>query len=400
MRVLLVHNRDSSGFPSGTNGVVDDEVAWLVDAGISVDRFEVSNDEVKDGGPREKALAAVNAPWSFPAAARLRAHLRNHPRPDVVHVHNVFPLLSPSVTAAVHRAGIPIVWTVHNYRLTCAAGTHYRDGHRCDECQRGIPRVAGIRLGCYDSSRAATAVVTPAIVGFRQQARRYLVAAPVSRFVADYLLELGMPPERVFVKYGGVADIDIPTIRPSASNRYVFVGRLGAEKGAFELVAAFRRLRAPEAELIIIGNGVIEDELRRQAAGDERVRFLGLLPREEAMAEMATARAVMLPSLWEEPFPRTAVEALSLGRPLIATGLGGLRETVGDDNGWLTGPSIEGLAAALAESWMLDDDALDDRGARSRQRYDVSFTPEITTRELIAVYERAIHALPYSSEDA
>src|SRR4051794_10311597 len=208
MRVLLVHNRYSSLVPSGENGVVDDEATWLAEAGVDVDRFEVSNDDAMAASVGRRVATGLLAAWSPPAARRFREHLRAS-RPDVVHVHNVFPLLSGSVVSAAAREKLPVAWTVHNYRLTCVAGTHFRDGRPCHDCAHGVPRAAGIRYGCYADSSLASAAVTAGAVAFARRARSHATAVPVSRFVAEWLITQGFEPGQVRVKYGAVADPDV-----------------------------------------------------------------------------------------------------------------------------------------------------------------------------------------------
>ena len=389
MRVLLVHNRYSSAVPSGENTVVEDEATWLAEAGVDVERFEVSNDDVRDAGAVAHIAAGALAVWSPPAARRVRERLRRA-RPDIVHVHNVFPLLSGSVVRAAARERLPVAWTVHNYRLTCVAGTHYRDGRLCQDCSHGVPRAAGVRHRCYAGSAMASAALTGGVLAFGAQVRHNVTAVPVSQYVAEWLVTRGFDRDRVRVKYGAVADPTVERAPASTSRTIVFVGRLGEEKGIRLLLDAFARCDVADAELLVIGNGDLEDEVHAAAARDPRVRGTGLLRRDDVLAAVARSRAVVLPSTWHEPFPRSAVEALSLGRPVITTGLGGLAETVDSTNGWLTGVDAANLSRAISAALAESPTAIDRRGEASRARYEAQFTPGATTSQLVEIYEQSI----------
>ena len=178
MRVLVVHNRYSATTPSGENVVVEKEVAWLREAGVEVATHEVSNDDVLGRGLGVTLRAAAETPWSPRAADRFAAAVRDS-RPDLVHVHNLFPLLTASVPARARRAGLPVVWTAHNLRLVCVEGTHFRAGHDCTECRPGW-RVPGIVHGCYRGSVPGSALVTVATSLFRRLARRQVTAVATS----------------------------------------------------------------------------------------------------------------------------------------------------------------------------------------------------------------------------
>jgi glycosyltransferase involved in cell wall biosynthesis len=391
MRVLVVHNRYSSRVPSGENGMVDDEVRWLASAGVDVDRFEASNDTVVNAGAARKLTAGLNTMWSPGAAKKLRGHIERA-RPDLVHFHNVFPLLSPSVLSSVHAAGLPAVWTVHNYRLGCIAGTHFRDGRLCYDCTHGIPRIAGVAGSCYSDSQAASAVLTPAVLAFRSIARRFTLAITVSGFVRDWLVAQGFDPERVAVNHGAVVDPGAVGPPPSSSKRLVFVGRLSEEKGVRLLLDAFASVTDPAAQLHVIGSGDLQAAVDAAALADHRISRQGQVGRDTVIAEMARARAVVVPSLWNETFGRTAVEAMSLGRPVITTGRGGLAEVVDPGSGWRSNTQVEALASTIGEALAAPAERLDNMGRAGRARYEAQFTPEVTTRNLIGIYREALRA--------
>ncbi|HET6949558.1 MAG TPA: glycosyltransferase family 4 protein [Acidimicrobiales bacterium] len=389
MRVLVVHNRYSAATPSGENVSVDHEVAWLREAGLDVAVHEVSNDDVLGAGAGVKLRAAAETPWSPRAAARFDEAARAA-RPDLVHVHNLFPLLTASVPARALRAGLPVVWTARNLRVVCVEGTHFRDGHDCAECRPGW-RLPGVRYGCYRGSVPASALVTGATALFRRVARRRVTTVAISETMRDWLVgEAGFAPERVRVKYNGVPapSPESTDAGPAARRTFLFVGKFAAYKGVDLLLDAWRRVAHPDAALCFVGDGPLAGRVR-EATADPRITWVGAVPPSEVAEHMARARAVVVPSVWDEPFGRVAAEALALGRPVVTTGRGGLAEVVGDEAGWITGTGPAALARAIDEA-AGSDEAVTRRGAAGRRRHAEAFSPEATTRALLAVYEEAL----------
>ncbi|HEY8545692.1 MAG TPA: glycosyltransferase family 4 protein [Acidimicrobiales bacterium] len=393
MRILVVHNRYSSRVPSGENLSVHDEVTWLRKAGVDVAVHEASNDDVMDGGLARKAQQAVWAPWSLPAA-RGMTEVLDETDPDIVHVHNLFPLLTGSVPWAAVRRGIPVVWTVRNQRADCIAGTHFRDGQPCHECRPGR-RLAGIRHACYRDSIAASALLTGATGLFRAMAKRKVTAVAISEALRDWLVDTnGFPADRVHVKYNGIPapPLDRPLTPAAESRTYLFAAKLAPYKGIDLLLDAWARADLRGATLRIVGDGPEADAVRAAAEADPRIDFVGPAPSRDMTRHFGEARAVVVPSTWDEPFGRVAAEALAHGRPVITSGLGGLHEVVGDDAGWITGTDPERLARALVEAD--DDAAIRHRSRAATERHRERFGPDVTTQALVDIYERCLRPRP------
>jgi glycosyltransferase involved in cell wall biosynthesis len=392
MKILKVHNMYSSRVPSGENISVTSEVAWLREAGVDVRLHQVSNDELFGAGLRDKVGQAARSVWSPMARRRLDAAIDDL-SPDVVHVHNLFPLLTASVPWAALRRGIPLLWTVHNTRIVCVNGTYFRDNAPCHECRPGW-RVPGIRHGCYGDSPVPAALVTGATSLFGGLARRKVTTLAISGSMRRWLLDTaGFDAGRTHVKYNGVAGppagLDLP--EPSRNRAFVFAGQLIPYKGLELLLDAWRRASddLPEGtELRIIGSGQQADLVAAASAGDPRIVAVGHIPVDEIPRQMAAARAVVVPSIIPESFGRVAAEAHAHGRPVITSGMGGLGEIVDDHTGWVTGTDPELLAKALTDA-ATSDIAVDERGVAARQRHAQQFSPEATTRALIAHYEEA-----------
>lgn len=389
MRVLVVHNRYSSRAPSGENLAVDDEVRWLGEAGVDVVRHEVTNDEIVSPSPLSRVRDGAEAVWSLSARRRFLAALDGH-RPDVVHVHNLFPLLTGSVPSAARRRGVPVVWTVHNRRIRCVGGGNFRDGRPCTDCRPGW-RVPGIVHGCYAGSAPASALVTASSSLLRVTARRRgVVAIAISEHMARWLTSAGGIAARdVRVKHNGVAG-PVGPVPPAADQKaFVFLGRLAAYKGVALLLDAWRRAGV-DAELRIVGDGDLAGLVRDAAAADPRITWTGQAPGHQVGAHIAAARAVVVPSVWQEPFGRAAAEALAYGRPVVTSGQGGLSEIVDESCGWITGPEPdpERLAAALGEA-AADDPGVEQRSDAARRRWQRRFSPQASTEALVRIYDAA-----------
>jgi glycosyltransferase involved in cell wall biosynthesis len=392
VRVLLVHNRYRSATPSGENRVVDTEAAMLAAAGHEVARFGKDSDEIEYWPAAKKALLPARVVWSRESHRELAATLRGC-RPDVVHLHNTFPLLSSSVLYACRDASAPVVATIHNYRLACVGGDFLRQGAICHDCQGRLP-LPGAWHGCYRGSRAATAPLVAATVAHRK-AWRSLVAAYIfiSAAQRDLLGGLGLPADRMFVRHNLVPYRDI---RPAPKEpMVVYIGRLDEAKGVRLLMAAWDRYRAmvpgPGLRLVIAGAGSLGREVAGWAAGRPSVQMLGLIPPPQVTALLARARAVLVPSVWEEPFGLVVVEAMAAGTPPVAASHGSFGEliTPGVD-GVLFRPGDPGaLAGALA-----DADAHPDRyagyGRRARESYQQRFNPGHSLGHLLEIYGFAI----------
>jgi len=387
MRVLVVHNKYSSRVPSGENLAVSDEVGWLREAGVDVHLHEADNDDAFAAGKVERARQAVRGAWSRPAGRAMERRL-HEVAPDLVHVHNVFPLLTASVVRAATAAGLPVVWTAHNHRVTCVEGGNFRDGAICTDCRPGW-RVPGIRHGCYAGSTAASTVVTAGTALFRRLAHRRLTTLAISEHMRGWLVdEAGFPPDRVRVKYNGVAGPAAGTTTTPAdeSRTFLFVGRLDRHKGIGLLLDAWARTKdGIDAQLHLLGDGGMAPEVEAAAAGDPRITWFGAVPPSEVAKHLATARAVVAPATWEEPFGRVAAEALAHRRGLIATRRGGLAEIVDPSFGWVVDPEPAALAAALVDAARPDAD-LATRTRAGHERYERRFSPEATTTALVEIY--------------
>ncbi|WP_340557118.1 glycosyltransferase [Streptomyces sp. GSL17-111] len=391
MHVLVVHNRYASAQPSGENKVVDQEVALLRGAGHRVDVFERRSDDIAARSLAGKAALPLLVPWNPAVRSELAARLRAE-RPDVVHVHNVFPLLSPSVLAACADAGVPAVATLHNYNQFCAPGTLQRDGRPCTECVGAAPLPA-VRHGCYRGSRLAT---VPLAVSLSVNRRRWW--SGVARFFCisaaqrDVLVGAGMPPERLAVKHNFVPD---PGARRTGGGEHLlFLGRLAEAKGLRVLMAAWDALAADGGvgvPLVIAGAGPLEREVAAWAADRDDVRYVGLYDTAECRRAVARSVAVVAPSTWLETFGLVVVEAMAAGVPAVAAAHGAFVELVEDGvTGLLHRPGEPGALASCLRRITAEAARNRAMGRAARRRYERDFSPAVGLERLVDGYRTAI----------
>jgi glycosyltransferase involved in cell wall biosynthesis len=379
MKVAVAHNRYISGQPSGENVVVDAEIAQLRAAGVDVVPFLRSSDEIAGLPAVQKALLPLSPLYNGSSARSLAALIKAE-RPDVLHLHNPYPLLSPWVVRVAHRHGVPVVQTVHNYRHVCAPGVYFRDGHVCRDCLGRTYPLPAVRHACYRGSRAQSAIMATTLAVHRgtwRSVERYLA---LTGPVAEYLRSWGVPDERITVKPNGVPDPGPPPAEPGTG--FLFVGRLSPEKGLGVLLDAWRR--HPDGAygpLRIAGDGEQRALAEQAAAERSDVEYLGHVDRAAIRAAMRAAAVVVMPSLWEEPFGLVAVAALATGRPALVTTVGGAPELVGDA-GWAVPPTVDGLAGGLAAAYRPDPGL----GALARRRYEENFTEDVNVKRLVDVY--------------
>jgi glycosyltransferase involved in cell wall biosynthesis len=339
MRILVLHSRYASGHLSGENRVVADEARLLEEAGHDVCVWAPSGDGLRGA----RALrAGVQAVWSRAAANAVRGF-----RPDVVHCHNLFPLLSPAVLRQA-SGDAPVVVTLHNYRLLCLPATFVRDGRSCEDCLGRIPW-RGAVYGCYRGSRAAGTPLALSLtlhraVGSFDRVSLYLA---VSDFVREKHVEAGFPRARIRVKPNFV--------RPSERRRgpgdaFLYVGRLAPEKGIRELVEAWR---AVPARLVVVGDGPEAERLR--SSSPPNVELRPPVPPDEIPRLLASARALVFPTLAYEGAPRAILEAFAAGVPVLAHGVGAVPELVEDGVSGLLLPSLRAAEVGAAAARLLDD---------------------------------------------
>jgi glycosyltransferase involved in cell wall biosynthesis len=396
MRILIVHNRYRSTAPSGEDRVVEQESEALTSLGHEVEHFERHSDDIEEWSSLQKATLPARVIWN-PATRRDLADVLRRFRPDVAHVHNTFPLLSPSVLYACRDEQVPVVVTLHNYKLLCASGDFFRDGTVCHDCAGGVP-IPALLHRCYRGSAIAT---MPTVVAARAHRRawRNLVSAYVFISASQHRLLAGMEfdPERVFIKpnlvpYDGLYDVRAAQPR---DHQVAYIGRLDQAKGIPLLLQAWDRYRATAGDgalrLVIAGGGPLEGEVARWAAERPSVELAGHLGRLECFDLIARSRVVLLPSQWEETFGLVVVEAMAAGVAPIAASHGSFPELITDgvDGALFQAGDPDDLAKAVQDV-DVNPDRYEAYGRRARTAYEQRYDPRLNTDQLLDIYQFAI----------
>ena len=391
LRILVVHNRYRSGQPSGEDRVVDQECELLRAAGHQVERFERRSDDISSMSLLNRALVPLRVPWNSSVRDELRQRLRDQ-RPDVVHVHNTFPLLSPSVVQACADAGVPVVATLHNYLQVCPRGTLYRDGQICTDCTHRLPLPA-VRHGCYRDSRAATVPMAVTTLVHRSswwsQVTRFFCISDAQR---QTLIQAGMPADRLWTKPNFVPDRGLRRERPG--EYLLYLGRMADEKGVPLLMEAWDRVAASGGigmPLVLAGAGPLSDTVEQWAQDRDDVSYLGLRDHDQSARLVADAAAVVAPSVWLETFGLVVVEAMAAGVPAVAAAHGAFTELIDDGVcGVLHEPGNAASLEASLRRVALDTEHNLALGRAARRRYEEKFTPETGLAALIGGYGAAI----------
>jgi glycosyltransferase involved in cell wall biosynthesis len=388
LRVLMVHNRYGAALPSGENLVVDDEVELLRSAGVEVEPFVYDSSDIEHYSVLEK-LELVTRPIHSPRVMRdFRRVIARH-RPDVVHIHNVYPLISPSIVNEAKRAGLPVVVSLHNYRLGCANGLFFRDGAPCYECAGKAIPYPSVLHGCYRGSRQQSGVISASLALHRNTWRNVDRFFVLQDHAARFLRSLGIAPDRIIRKANPVEGPESVTYRPGRG--LLYAGRLEVAKGTAVLLDAWERSGLGETEhLTLIGDGPLRKHVEHRVTRLRNVRYLGRLPRDEVFASIEDHAAVVLASLSLEGFPLLMVEAFARGRPAIAHNVGGLPWLLTDDTGWVSEADARSLAETMRKVFDESPDDAEARGRRCRALYEARCSPPKVAETLIATYTQLV----------
>jgi glycosyltransferase involved in cell wall biosynthesis len=394
LKILLAHNFYGSSAPSGENTVYSAEKSLLEAAGHEVVEYTRHSDEIRGQGAWGAMKGAMSTPWNPFAFARVRRTIKRE-RPDVLHVHNTFPLLSPAIFHSAARSSTATVLTLHNYRTVCAAAIPMREGQPCTECLDRRSVTPALRYGCYRQSRLATLPLASMIALHRKLGtwRKHVDAfIALTGFQRDQLVAAGLPPERMHVKPHFYPDPPSPLPWREREAKVVFIGRLGEEKGVRFLIEAWRQWGEQAPQLELIGDGPQRRELEDLAqVMNGKVRFLGQRPFSETQKRLASAHLLVLPSVCFEGFPMVILEAFAMGVPVAASRLGSMPCLMQDGrNGVLFTPgNAEDLLRQVRGAWG-EDDLLARMGAAAREEFDARYTAEANYRILMDIYQAAI----------
>jgi glycosyltransferase involved in cell wall biosynthesis len=385
MRILVAHN--AYLYRGGEDTVVEAEIALLRRHGHEVVLYRRDNAEL-DALPLWQA--AMDSVWSkrtVMEAGRLLASFRPH----LIHAHNTFPLISPSLYGIADELGIPVVQTLHNFRLLCPQAMLMRNGRYCDDCVGRWPWRAVLHR-CYRGSLAQSAVSAGMVSGhrmlgtWRNRVRRYIVLNQMCR---EIFIRGGLPPEKLSIKPNFVEANDVPGEHKRRGG--LFIGRLAAEKGLLTLAQAIRQ--TPVTRIAVCGSGPLQAFVEQS----EWLDYIGYEQGEALRTRIRNAEFLVMPSTGIESFGLAAIEAFACGTPVIASRHGGLREIVEHGhNGLLVTPgNADELAEAIAYA-VSNPIQMRRMGLEAYQTYLARYTPERNYSTLMAIYHQTLASLPTS----
>jgi len=389
MKIALVHNTYLE--QGGEDVVFWQERRLLREAGHQVLEYQRFNHEMDQYSAVRRLTMIGRTVWASDSYREFTTLLRQS-RPDVVHVHNTFPLISPSILWACQRERVPVVHTLHNYRLLCPGANFIRDGKPCEDCTQGSIWQS-VAHGCYRDSRPQTAAVALMLSVHRAKKTwthavdRYIV---LTEFAKSRYVNAGFAPEKISVKPNCV-DPD-PGKRTGEPAYALFVGRVSEQKGVPTLLKAWRQL-PKHCALRIVGDGPFSEEMESQvrSEGLSNISFTGRLPRERVIEEMKSARFVVFPSQLYENMPLTIIEAFACGVPVLASKLGAMQEMVSQDRTGLffQAGDVEDLARTAKLAWE-QPHYMRQLGDNARAEYEAKYTAAANYRQLMEIYRQVI----------
>lgn len=390
MKVLAIHNFHRKGSASGDDQVYREETALLEKHGIEVLRYTVSNDEFDDAGLIGKVISTLGMLWSFKNYKAIRNLCLNE-KPDVVHIHTFFPLLSPSILYAAKKCKCKVVATLHDTRFVCPCATSLREANLCNECGDGH-YFRMFKYGCFKGSKLQSLIVAFIFKfhriskSFYKQIDKYIC---LNENQIELLEKIGFDKNKIVKKYNFVNDINVKVLHHEIKKipqRYVvFYGRIGEEKGIRVLMNIWDDLDIP---LVVMGGGPLENEFKKWAVGKRNVFYLGYTEHNECLSIVKESEFVVFPSIWYEGCSMVEIETESLGKGLIATDLGFSVEAIENGvNGFKVKlGDIEGFKKQIKDLWEKPNECKK-IGINARRDYEKRYMPEDNYQQLIKIYQ-------------
>lgn len=391
MKILLIHNSHRSGSSSGDDIVFKKESGLLEKYGHEVTRINPLNDEFDKVSALKKLSTILQVPWSVSYYKKIK-HILLEAKPDIIHLHNFFPFISPSVFYAAGSAGIPIVQTLHDFRYLCPTAFLMRSGKICDECKDGA-FFKSVEYGCFKGSKLQSIPIAFMLKlhwylkTFKNKIDGYICLTKSQR---KTYLDAGFNGKKFFIKPNFVDDT-FEQDKYKYGDYTVFIGRLGEEKGIRTLIGAWKDL--PDIPLKIVGDGPEAKDFKSLVAdmNIKNIDFLGYKPYLECRKILNNARFLIMPSIWYETFGLTIIEAFSHCKPVIASNLGAMADLVenGETGILFTPMNTQELAEKVRWLWNNPEEC-QRMGRNARREYEEKYTPEKNYEMLINIYQEVI----------
>jgi glycosyltransferase involved in cell wall biosynthesis len=386
MRILQLHNYYQQ--PGGEDAVVAAEKDLLAQHGHAVELLSANNDGITSVA--RAAAAGLNTIYSRQSHASVRQAIRRF-KPDVVHVHNFLPMLSPSVYYAARSEGVPVVQTLHNYRLICPSALLMRQGKVCEDCVGKVFPFPAVQHGCYRGSRSASAAVaamlgTHRIAGTWQRGVDRYIA--LTEFGRQKFIHAGLPAAKISVKPNFVPDL-VPLLGGGQGGYAIFVGRLSEEKGVRTVLEAWSEGQIP-FPLKIVGDGPLSDEVRSAAAINCNIDWVGRRTSTEVFHLLRDAAFLVFASEWYEGMPLTIIEAFACGTPVLASRIGAAIEMIDSgSNGFYFEPANPASLVSAVNAILADKNLKCSLRSAARSRFERDYTATRNYEMLMRVYASA-----------
>ncbi|WP_050698562.1 glycosyltransferase family 4 protein [Anaeromassilibacillus senegalensis] len=392
MKVLIVHNFHRSGSASGDDQVFRHESALLEAEGVTVLRYSVKNDSFDQQNGLGKMFSALSMFWSWKAYREIRNICKTE-KPDVVHIHTFFPLLSPSVFVAAHRSSAKVVQTLHDTRYVCPNATSMRDAELCNACADG-KYFRMCKYKCFKGSRLQSLIVA-CIFKIHRLLRIFYKDIDTYVCLNDVQMELleqaGFDRNKMIKKYNSVSQpVPIETSLPDLPERFVvYYGRIGEEKGMDILLNVWKRL--PEIPLVVMGDGPLAEDFQKFMKSNQmtNVQYLGYTPHDKCIAIVQKAEFVVFPSVWYEGCSMVIIESFSLKKPVVATDIGFMKEAIQSGYNGLKcrRKDVADFTAKIRYLWEHPQEAKE-IGENAYRDFQKNYTEEADVRKLLEIYER------------
>ena len=385
MRILVVHN--SYQQPGGEDACVSTEIQMLRSYGHSVGQFQISNKTIPD---LSNIALFASTIWNIDSYRLLRSKIHLF-RPDIVHFHNTFPLISPSGYYAASAEHVPVVQTLHNFRSSCLNALHFRNGSICDTCNSKAFLWPGVMHGCYRGSRAASfasamSLTLHRLAGtLRNRVNAFIALSENSR---RQFIAAGIPQDRIYVKGNSV----FPEPQPGAGGGgyAIYVGRLSMEKGISVLLEAWSLLGNAH-ELHIVGDGPLAPMVQAACERHSTIVWHGAKDYDTVLQFVGNADVLIVPSECYENFPRVIVESFAKGTPVIASDLGAMSELIARNHtGLLFRPGSSQDLVAKLKQFYGNSDEFDFRRKRAREDFQRKHSQDKNYASLLGIYGLAI----------
>jgi glycosyltransferase involved in cell wall biosynthesis len=392
VRVLFVHNRYLQN-AGGEDTTVEAEIRLLSDKGHTVEAVYFNNDSF-GGSLLSKVKAGLRTIYNSDSKQLLKEVIGTF-EPDIIHVHNFYFQASPAVFDAASECKVPIVLTVHNFRLVCVNALLLRNNRVCEDCIHSFLAWKGILHKCYHNSTVDSTMVALISASHKvkqtwtKKINRYITP---SAFMRNKLLHSSLQlkeegkiaVKRNFINDPGTGDIS------ERGDYYLFVGRLSEEKGADFLLRSFSALK--NEKLLVVGDGPQKEALINTYGQQPNITFLGKKDRSEVLRLLKHCRALLFPSIWYEGLPVTIIEAFATGTPVIASKLGAMEEMIvaGNNGLFFEKENAAELAAAITTMNQLISERNDSLYKGARQTYINYYNPDVCYEEVIKIYTSAI----------